>query len=387
MSSKLKRAIVSVVTAFCLTVPAVAKDDVPSLPDANDAPIALLVDAGSGQVLFSRNPDLRFMPASITKVMTVYTAFRLVREGKLSLVQHFPYTDTAFAEWDRKGSSLFLPRGANPSVDLLLRGITTVSANDGAVVLAEGAGGSVAGWTRMMNANARRLGMRDSHFNTPNGWPDQGGTFVTAHDLVILGRAMVNDYPTLFRRYVGKPGMRAFGIAQDNHDPILGKVEGADGIKTGFTNQAGYGFLGTAERDGRRLMLVVATSDTWRQRNAAARDLMEWGFARFANQNLFPAGKPIAMARVQNGSASELPLIAPRPVRLSVPQGNTGPVKVELLYDGPLEAPIAKGEEVARLKLTAPGLEPSTVPLVAGEAVERAGPLRRIVNGFSAFLR
>nr|WP_306300289.1 D-alanyl-D-alanine carboxypeptidase family protein [Erythrobacter sp. LQ02-29] len=370
-----------------MTVPAVAKDDVPSLPDANDAPIALLVDAGSGQVLFSRNPDLRFMPASITKVMTVYTAFRLVREGKLSLVQHFPYTDTAFAEWDRKGSSLFLPRGANPSVDLLLRGITTVSANDGAVVLAEGAGGSVAGWTRMMNANARRLGMRDSHFNTPNGWPDQGGTFVTAHDLVILGRAMVNDYPTLFRRYVGKPGMRAFGIAQDNHDPILGKVEGADGIKTGFTNQAGYGFLGTAERDGRRLMLVVATSDTWRQRNAAARDLMEWGFARFANQNLFPAGKPIAMARVQNGSASELPLIAPRPVRLSVPQGNTGPVKVELLYDGPLEAPIAKGEEVARLKLTAPGLEPSTVPLVAGEAVERAGPLRRIVNGFSAFLR
>ncbi len=386
MNSIVRKAIAWGLAALCVTNgSAIAREqtDFP-LPDKNDAPIALLVDAGSGQVLFSRNPDLRFMPASITKVMTVYTAFRLVRQGKIALNQHFPYSEAAFKEWHRKGSTLFIPHGARPSVDLLLRGITTVSANDGAVVMAEGAAGSVAGWTQLMNANARRLGMRDSHFGTPNGWPDKGATFVTAHDLVVLGRALVNDYPILFERYVGKPGMRAYGIAQENHDPITGKVEGADGIKTGFTNQAGYGFLGTAERDGRRLMMVIATSDTWQQRNRSARDLMEWGFARFENRALFPAGATIATARVQNGSADTVALVAPRAIRASIPKGAKGNVSMVLRYDGPLEAPIAKGEEVARLQIKAPGLAPSTIPLIAGEAVEKAGPFQRIANGIVA---
>ncbi|WP_370180293.1 D-alanyl-D-alanine carboxypeptidase family protein [Alteriqipengyuania sp.] len=360
---------------------------IPAPPSAEQAPIAYLIDLSSGQVLYARDIDRRFVPASITKVMTTLVAFDMLAEGKLRPDQRMPYRDETFEEWHQKGSTLFLPARARPTVQELLIGITTVSANDASVVLAEGAAGSVTDWTDRMNATARSIGMHDSHFSTPNGWPDEGRTFTTARDLVRLAERILRRHPRSFDFYYGRTGLKAYGIAQDNHDPITGKVDGADGLKTGYTDQAGYGFLGTAERDGRRLVMVVAGSDRGSERNQASRAFIEWGFNAFDSRLLASKGQPAATAKVQNGTVSELPLIAAQDVRVAIPRGDRGKPELTVRYDGPLRAPIAKGEAVATLEIAVPGMEPASLPLYAARDVPEAGIFGRIANGFTGLFK
>lgn len=353
----------------------------PRLPTPYEAPIAMLVDLSSGQTLFARQEDRRFMPASITKVMTTMVAFEWMEQGKLFPQQVMTLRPDTFRKWHSVGSTMYLPADARITVDELLHGITTVSANDASVVLAEGAAGSVVRWSAAMNATAAGLGMADSHFNTPNGWMDDGRTFVTARDLVTLGSAMIRRHPSKYKHFVGKKGLEYNGIRQNNHDPISGVVPGADGIKTGFTNQAGYGFLGSAERNGRRLVMVVAASPRGRERNDAARALIEWGFANFDSRRLFETGERVSTARVQDGAVSELALVSKRPVRLSIPHGQVPRIDLAVRYEGPLRAPIAEGEEVARLIVTVDGEQVNTLPLFAGHAVNEATVIQRAFNG------
>lgn len=352
-----------------------------AVPPAELAPIALLVDLNSGQELMARDADRRFVPASITKVMTLFVAFELMDSGKLSPEMIFTMRPETYAEWHNKGSRMFLPHDVRVSVDDLLIGIASVSANDGSVVLAEGATGSVDMWLQLMNAKARELGMRNSHFGTPNGWMDEGRTYTSAHDLVTLARAIITRHPEKYARYFGRNGFAYNGIAQRNHDPMIGVVEGADGMKTGYTNEAGYGYLGTAMRDGHRLVMVVAASNNGRDRKIAARELIEWGFSRFEARSLFSAGAIVGTADVQNGMHSQVALIAPTAVKATFPAGRQGPVKLTIHYEGPLEAPIRQGERIAQLEIQVDGLPPSRVPLVTAAAVEKAGVLRRLVNG------
>ncbi|WP_225425507.1 D-alanyl-D-alanine carboxypeptidase family protein [Pelagerythrobacter rhizovicinus] len=351
------------------------------------APIALLVDLSSGQVLFSREADRRFMPASITKVMTAFLAFELMEEGKLSPGQSYAMSEHAYREWHGKGSRMFLDRGEPVTVETLLLGIASVSANDASVVLAEGAAGSVDNWVSMMNAKAREIGMTDSHFGTPNGWMDEGRTFTTANDLAILAREMIARHPDLYRFYFGREGMSYRGIAQANHDPITGRVEGADGIKTGFTNQAGYGFLGSAERDGRRLIMVAATAPTPRDRNDASIALMEWGFDAFDTRALYPRGGYVGEALVQEGARGTVPLVAAGPIHATYPRGAEITPRLTIRYDGPLQAPLREGERVAELEIAVEGAPPSRVPLLAGQAVEEANGWQRLVNGVVGMFR
>lgn len=351
-------------------------------PVPDDIPIAMLVDLSSGQVLYARNIDRRFVPASITKAMTVYSAFDLIEQGKLRPEQTFTFSEAAAREWRRTGSTMFLEPGQEASVNDLLMGITTVSANDGSVVLGEGVAGSLDGWVRIMNANARALGMTQSHFGNPNGFPDGASTFTTARDLVTLGRALTTEHAPLYRRYFGHRGLRTNGFAQDNHDPLTGRVEGADGIKTGFTNQAGFGFLGSAQRGERRLVMVVAGAAEESERDETARALMEWGFDNFQSTQLFAKGVPVGSARVQDGSASEVTLTTDHPIRFSVPDGAARKLSLAIAYDGPLRAPVKAGETVAELVISVDGMEPSRVPLVATESVAKAGFFRRIRNAF-----
>ncbi|MBW8783029.1 MAG: D-alanyl-D-alanine carboxypeptidase, partial [Novosphingobium sp.] len=320
-------------------------------PEVAGAPVALLVDLGSGRTLFAKNEDRRFLPASVTKVMTSFLAFELLGQHLLVPNQRVTVSDAAFAKWHNVGSRMFLERGQQVSVDELLMGINTVSANDGCVVLAEGALGSVDAWIEAMNAKARELGMRDSHFGTPNGWPDDGATYVTARDLITLGTAMVARHPELYHHYIGHPLFSWNNIAQHNHDPTIEKVPGADGIKTGFTNQAGYNFLGSAVRNGRRLMVVVAQSLRPNDRAKAARALLEWGFAAWDAHRLFGANETVATAQVQGGDARNVPLVAPEPYFATLPHGQSEPIRLRVLYDGPLIAPIRKGTEIARLEI------------------------------------
>ncbi|TAD85963.1 MAG: D-alanyl-D-alanine carboxypeptidase [Sphingomonadales bacterium] len=355
----------------------------PAVPTAAEAPVALLVDLGSGQVLHARNPDRRFMPASVTKVMTLYLAFELIAAGKLDPAQVFVMSPAVARDWRRKGSTMFLDAGEQVRVDDLLLGIANVSANDGAAVLAEGQAGSIASWTTAMNRTALGLGMTGSHFASPNGWPDEGRTFTTASDLVALAGAMIKRHPDKFGYYIGRSGLDYKGIAQVNHDPMIGRVPGADGIKTGFTNEAGFSYLGTARREGQRLVMVLAGVDNGRLRARLAKAYVEWGFSAFDRRQLFANGATVGEARVQDGDARSLSLKAAGPVAINLPRGTSAALTATIRYEGPLRAPIAAGQEVAVLEISARGVAPARIPLYAAVTVGTAGPLDRIVNGLT----
>ena len=351
-----------------------------AIPREDEAPVAILVDITSGQVLHARNPDRRFMPASVTKVMTLYLAFELIEQGRLDPAQVFTMSPVVAREWRRKGSTMFLDAGERVRVDDLLLGIANVSANDGAAVLGEGQAGSVAAWTLAMNYTARGIGMSGSHFGTPNGFPDEGRTFTTANDLVRLARAMITRHPDKFGYYIGRAGFDYKGIAQVNHDPLIGHVAGADGIKTGFTNESGFSYLGTARRNGQRLVLVLAGVENGHLRARLARAYMEWGFTAFEHRRLFAPGQAVGEARVQNGDARSLALVGKGAVAVNLPLGSAGKLAATIRYEGPLRAPIASGQEIAVLEVTAPGTAPARIPLYAAEAVGVAGPFDRIIN-------
>ena len=390
-------------TAWSLAAPVTGADDVaapPVLQPARPAPrntvrtatvqapvppeipVALLVDLSSHQILFAREAGRRFMPASVTKVMTAYTAFKLLGERKLVETARVPISKSLEEDWSGEGSSMFLKEGQQPTVAQLIMGSTTVSGNDATVALAIATTGSVAGWTALMNANAAELGMRESYFYSPNGYPDGGRTFTTAHDLALLAEATVFRYPQYYRRYFGRRTMSWGGYTQTNHDPITGRVDGADGLKTGFTNEAGYTFVGSAERDGRRLVLVLAGAPSGSVRDKAARDLVEWGFTRFASQPLFAAGTLVGEAQVQDGMAASVMLRAPATgIAAAIPTGRGAQPTLSIRYRGPLEAPIDEGEAVAHLRVETPGFEPVDIPLEAAEPVDRANAWYRLVNG------
>lgn len=387
------------IAALALALPIVAVTARPAVPAADPAasladwhqppaslapiPIVLLVDLGSGQPLFARDADRRFVPASITKVMTLHVAFELMKRGQLNPAATYRMSEEAYKKWHAVGSTMFLDRQHDVSVHDLLMGIANVSANDGCVVLAEGAAGSVPNWIALMNAEARRLGMKDSHFGTPNGWMDDGQTYVSANDLAKLATAILTRHPDLYRQYIGHQTSTWNGITQRNHDPLLGKVEGADGIKTGFTNQAGYGFLGSVMRGGRRLILVVAGADRHQDRARAAADLVDWGFTAFESRPLFAAGSQVGAARVQDGEARSVPLVAPVDYAASHPRGLDAPVSLRIVYDGPLQAPVKKGAVVASLEIRSGSAAPNRVPLTAGADVPKAGLLARLRNGLA----
>jgi D-alanyl-D-alanine carboxypeptidase (penicillin-binding protein 5/6) len=354
---------------------------VPAAPTGRESPIALLVDLQSGQPLHSREADRRFLPASVTKVMTAYVAFELIAAGKLSEDQVFTVRPETAEEWSGLGSTMFLQPNQQVAVFDLLRGITSVSANDGCVALAEGTLGSVEEWVAEMNRTAARLGMDDSHFGTPNGYPDEGRTYVSAGDLVKLADALITRHPKLYGRYFGRPGFTFNGFTQPNHDPITGVVAGADGIKTGHTREAGFTFLGSAERNGRRLAMVIAGIEGGELRNRIARDYIEWGFAAFDNRPIFARNAVIGSARVQNGDARYVDLVATRGVFVSAPKGTDPGVTMKLRYLGPVQAPFKAGDAVAELEISVEGQQTYRIPLAAAEDVGEANLFERLLNG------
>ena len=360
---------------------------VPLPPDlaAIRAPVVYLVDASNGQVLFEREADRRFVPASVTKVMTLYTAFDLMDAGQLAPHHLLPVSPEAWKQWRGRGSTMYLNVDTRVPVSDLLLGIANVSANDASYVLAEGAAGSVDSWTARMNAKARALGMNQSHFATPNGWPDEGATFTTARDLVTLASALLRVHPRKVARYTGKRQFSYAGITQSNYDPMLGRVEGADGIKTGYTNQAGFTYLGAAKRDGQRLLLVIAGAETQGARGRLARGLIEWGFSAFERVKIFDKGASVGVAKVQDGSSRSLELVTDREIAINTAARKRGSVTMTISYDGPLRAPISAGDSVASLLIEVPDIEPARVPLFAKEPVAKAGLFDRIANAFAGW--
>lgn len=370
-------------------------------PFDTTAQVAFLQDMNSGAILYQKQPDFRMPPASLAKMMTVYVAFSLIKSGELKLDQKFAMSPSTWQKWHSQGSTMFIGAGEQVSVSDLLSGIITLSGNDACIVLAEGIAGTEPAFVNLMNQQAERLGLKNSHFGTANGWPDGGVTYVTARDLATLAEATIRDYPDLYKEFYSKPNfawgktMGGANINQENRDPLLGKVAGADGLKTGHTEEAGYGFTGSAEQGGRRLVMVVAGMKSWNERVDQSIALINWGFSSWRLRPLFAKGKRVEMAEVQGGSSSKVGLVAPRDLAVTVPLGvggvlgarNPGSVPpMKVVYDGPIKAPLVAGQHVADLVISPPGQDQQVLPLVAENDVAEAGFFGRIWASLKALI-
>ena len=355
------------------------------------AKVAYLVDISSGATLYAKNSDVRMPPASMAKMMTVEVAFELIDKKQLALSKMCTVRPETWQKWHgpAAGSTMFLSPNEQVSVENLLHGIVTLSGNDASVVLAECIAGTEQAFTNQMNALGQRIGLTNSHFGTANGWPDNGVTYVSAHDLATLARSEIENHYALYKKFYSQPSFtwgKTLGsnqdITQQNRNPILGKVPGADGLKTGHTDEAGYGFTGSADQNGRRLIEVVAGLPSWDARVQESTRLIQWGFNAWSAKPLFKAGAKVGSARVQLGSSSEVTLVAPRDLAVTVPAGlPTGATGMKIRYQGPIAAPIAKGDHIADLVITTADTPPQVVPLVAGEDVGKAGFFGRIWLG------
>ena len=363
-----------------------ARADNPQPPLPAQAPIALLVDLSAGQTLFARDADVRFLPASMTKAMTALVAFDLVKAGRLREDAVFTVRPQTAARWSGKGTSLWLKPREQVRVADLLSGVATASANDAAVVLAEGALGSDSAWLAAMNARASALGMNGSHFASANGLPDGGRTYVTARDMVRLAQALITEHPALYHRYFGHRDFVWRGQVLVSRNPFAGILPGADGIKTGHTREAGFTFLGAVERDGRRLVLVVGRVPSETARAAAARDLAEWGYGAWNSRPFLATDWVVGAVRVQGGDAREVPVAVARPFSVTVQRGTKPRISTRIVYQGPVRAPIAKGAPIGGLEVAIEGQQVHYLPLVSTKAVGVAGPIDRIVGGLLGLL-
>lgn len=364
-------------------------------PFETPAKVAYIMDLTSGAVLLSKNADQRMPPASMAKMMTTNVAFELIKKGDLSLGKMCTVRPETWQKWHgpAAGSTMFLSPNEQVSVENLLHGIVTLSGNDASVVLAECIAGTEEAFANVMNDNAKRLGLTNSSFGNSNGWPDEGRTYVTARDLATLARAEVENYPELYKKFYsqtqftwGKTLGSGADITQANRNPLLGRVSGADGLKTGHTDEAGYGFTGSAEQNGRRLIMVVAGLDSFNQRIEESVRLMQWGFNAWQSKPLFKAGTSVGTARVQMGGDDEVALVAPRDLAITIPAGLLSKVSsMKIRYQGPIKAPIAKGQHVADLVVMTTEGEQVT-PLVAAEAVGEAGFFARAWIGLKQLL-
>ena len=364
-------------------------------PFDTPAPIAYLVDLSSGAVLLAKNADRRIPPASMAKMMTTEVAFELIDKGEMPLGKMCTVRPETWQQWHgpQAGSTMFLSPGEQVSVENLLHGIVTLSGNDASVVLAECIAGTEQAFANQMNALGKQLGLTNSHFGNSNGWPDEGVTYVTARDLATLAKATIERHPKLYKQFYGQPSFtwgKTLGsgadITQGNRNPILGKIPGADGLKTGHTEEAGYGFTGSAEQNGRRLVMVIAGLDSFNQRIGESTRLMSWGFNAWQAKPLFKGGAQVGTAQVQLGSDSEVGLVAPRDLAVTIPAGLLSKTSMKIRYAGPVKAPIAKGQHIADLIVTSSDTGEQVMPLVAAEAVEEAGFFGRLWTGLKQLL-
>lgn len=356
------------------------------------APYAYMIDMSNGAVLYSKGANVPIPPASMGKMMSVYVAFDMLRKGDAKLTQKIRVRPETWAKWHSQGSTMFLSPNEEVTVADLLQGIITLSGNDACVVLAEGLAGTEEQYVALMNATAKRIGLTGSRFANTNGWPDPNER-VTPRDLAVIAERTIGDFPGLYRRFYpvqqftwGKTLGAGAAITQPNRNPLLGRVTGADGLKTGHTEEAGYGFTGSAVQDGRRLVMVIAGLSSFNERIAQSVAFMEWGFRAWTQQTIAPAGKILDRAPVWMGSAKDVGLAGATDLKVTVPRGFGGERVAKIVYDGPVQAPIKRGQVIATLVVTVPGMPATRTPLVATEDVAAAGFFGRIGSAFKALV-
>lgn len=379
----MRKIALSSIAAIAIATPGIAA----APPFDTPAPVAFMTDLSSGATLYAKDADRRMPPASMAKMMTAYVAFDLIKKGDLKLNDMATVSPETWKKWHgpQAGSTMFLSVNENVSVENLLYGIIVLSGNDACVVLAEKIAGSEEAFTNLMNQRAKELGLTNSHFGTSNGWPDEGRTYVTARDLAKLASATIQNHPQLYKKFYSKTDFtwgktlgEGAAITQANRDPLLGRVRGADGLKTGHTEEAGYGFTGSAEQDGRRLVMVLAGLTSSNQRIAESVKFMNWGFGAWRARPIVAAGKKVETAEVQLGDSSTVGLVAPKALTVTMPAGTNSPITAKVVYTGPIKAPIAKGQHIADLVISSPDTGEQRMPLVAEKDVAEAGFFGRV---------
>lgn len=334
------------------------------------ADFAILMDARTRGILFAKAPDAPMVPASLVKIMTAAVVFEEIKAGRLSLEDTFIVSENA---WRRGGapsggSTMFAIVNSRVSVADLLRGLIVQSGNDAAIALAEGIAGTEENFARLMNERARAIGLRNSTFRNATGYADPEQR-TTARDLAQLSLYLVENFPDLYAIF----GEREFTwnkIRQQNRNPLLAMDIGADGLKTGNLAESGYGLVGSAVRDGQRLVVVLNGLPNARERANEGRKLLDWGFNNFETRELFKSGEVIDEAQVYGGARGRVPLLPREAVRVLVPRGTSDRLDVKVVYRGPLRAPVAAGMEVGHLRVTRDDVDALVVPLYTGEAVE-----------------
>lgn len=342
---------------------------------------AFLIDLSTDTVLLDKNSDTRMPPASMSKLMTAYLVFERLKNGSVSLDDEFPISRKASK---KGGSKMFLSEGARAKLGDLIRGIVIQSGNDACIVVAEGLAGSEEAFAKLMNAKAKELGLKGSNFRNATGWPDDDH-YMTAQDLATVARRLLEDFPEYYH-YYSEPSFKYSGIKQNNRNPVLRGVEGADGLKTGYTDASGYGLTASAERDGRRLIMVLNGLESSKDRASEAERLLNWGFSAFGSYKLLRAGETVETATIWLGEKDTAALVVEKDLEVTLPRGAREAMKVEIRYDGPAKAPVYKGERLGSVIVTAPGVEPIVRPLFLGETVERLGPIGRVVETLGAFV-
>lgn len=339
---------------------------------------AVLMDAATGTWLFNKNGDSPMAAASMSKMMTVYLIFERLRDSRLSLDDSFVVSEKAWRKGGAKSgsSTMFLEPGARVKTEDLLRGIIVQSGNDACIVMAEGLAGSEAAFAEEMTRRAREIGMTQTIFKNSTGWPDPEHV-TSAKDLAILAQRTIRDFPNYYH-YYSERSFTYNGIRQFNRNPLLSRSAQADGLKTGYTEESGYGLTASMMRGNRRLIVVMNGLPSKKARRREPQRLLEWGFREFNNYSLFKAGEQVTDASVWLGKEHSVPLIIENELTLTLPRKTRRNMKVEVRFDGPIPSPITKGDKLATLVVTAPDLKPVEFPLLAGKDVERLGLFGRL---------
>uniref|UniRef100_UPI0035B05BBC D-alanyl-D-alanine carboxypeptidase family protein n=1 Tax=Stella sp. TaxID=2912054 RepID=UPI0035B05BBC len=322
----------------------------------------------------AKDADRRLPPASMSKIMTMYVVLEQIRAGKLSLTDELPVSRNA---WQMGGSKMFVKVDTRVKVEDLIRGVIVQSGNDACLVLAEGISGSEEAFVRLMNDRAKALGLTDSRFANVTGWPSPDH-YMSVRDLARLTRHLIADFPEHYRLYSEREFTYG-GIKQGNRNPLLYKPTGADGVKTGHTDEAGYGLTASAIRNGRRLILVVAGLGSMRARSQESERLLEWAYREFENYTLARAGQAVEAAEVWLGAADTVPLHAGEDIRITIPRRSRDKIKAVAVYDGPVAAPIAAGQRIGVMEIRLDDRKLGEGPLVAGAAVDRRNVFGRLL--------
>ncbi|HAU28739.1 MAG TPA: D-alanyl-D-alanine carboxypeptidase [Rhodospirillaceae bacterium] len=338
---------------------------------------AYLVDLSTGTVLLEKNADQQMPTSSMSKMMTIYMLFDALKNGRYTLDDTFTVSEKAWRMGSSKQSSMYVLVGSKIRLEDLIRGVIVQSGNDATVVVAEGFSGSEEAFSQEMTEKAHALGMVNSQFMNASGLP-MDGHYSTARDLAILGLRTLTDFPEYFH-YYGEKEFTWSDIKQQNRNPLIGLVAGADGFKTGHASEAGYGLVGTAERNGRRLLLVVNGLSSMSERARESQRLLEWGFREFQPVKIVSSAEEMGQVSVWEGQYFSTPAIATRDVSVSLDAVGKKALKVTLVTKEPIQAPVKKGQEIGTLRIEAPGMV-QEVPLVAAIDVPRLGFLGRIIN-------